>query len=277
MPIMMNDVEIMGDDGNFTPEFKPEMLGEEYKDFKGFENTPDIMSLLKSSADTKIDYGKKLEGVIQKPGENATDQEKEEYRNSLRKELGAPETTEAYEFPIPEGLTQNDDFTKLVKEMFLAEGVPVDSALRMSNKWNEFQLAQKKLMGDAENQQYDTEEKDFKEKHTGDNLITGCRTAAKAIIQFGDESLIKDLTEAKMMETPGDLKKWRDLGIWPSTLTFYERIGRQMKSDLAITDEGDPAKKGGGEPEKGTKEAMVADAFDHPTSKADRERRGLKY
>jgi hypothetical protein len=269
----MNDVEIMSDDGKFTADFKPEMLGEDYKNTKFFETTPNLVTLMKSAADTKAkigEMGKELEKAIQRPGEDATDQEKADYRKSLQKELGAPETVDAYDLPVPEGQKANEEFVNFTKEMFLAEGVPVDSAARMAAKWNEFQAK-------TANDKFVDEAKQYKQSHAGDKLVTGARTAIKAMIQFADADLKALIKETKILDNPADLDELREMGIWPSQLAIWENIGERMKSDAAITNEGEIVAEAAEKPKEGTTEAVVSKAYDHPSSKADRKARGKNW
>jgi hypothetical protein len=84
--------------------------------------------------------------------------------------------------------------------------------------------------------------------------------------------LIKD---NKIMDDPGNLDTWRNMGFTPNHVAFFERVGEAMKSDTAITNEGEPTSIEA--PKEGTQEAVVHKAYDHPTSVAARKARGKTY
>jgi hypothetical protein len=277
MPVMIDDIEVMSDDGKITDSSAIlEALGDDYKDNKSLDGVSDVLMLTKRFLDTKADYGKKLEGVIKKPTENATDQEKADYKKSLKKELGAPETREAYDFEPVEGVERNEGFISRIKDAFVSEGVPVDSASRIVKSLEEFQLETQRTLEAERESQFQDDLKKFQTDHPGDKLIIGSRTAIKAMIQFGNQDLVKALKDNKILDDPGNFDALKKLDIWPSHLLIWEKIGEAMKSDKAITNEGLPSEKEN-EPEKGTTEAVVHKAYDHPTSVADRKARGKNY
>ena len=255
-------------------------LGDDYKDSKALEGVADDVTLAKRFIDTQSKLGQRLEGVIQKPGKDATDEQKAAYEATLKEELGAPKTIEAYESDPVEGVSRSEEMTTFIKQTFLDEGIGVGEYARIMNKLDLYrQEAQKQAILD-ENQKFTEESEKFKSTHSGDKLTTGTRTALKAILQFaGDEQ--KDLTDSikasKILDNPGDLDALRKLGIWPTTIAQWEKIGNLVKSDLAITNEGSPIAAGGDAPAAGTTEALISSVYTHPSSVKDRASRGAKY
>jgi len=255
-------------------------LGDKYKDSKALEGVSDSTMLAKRFIDTQSKLGQRLEGVIQKPGKDATDEEKAQYETTLKKELGAPESIDAYESDPVEGVSRPDEMTTFIKQTFLEEGIAVGSYSRIMNKLDTYRLqAQNQAILD-ENQKFIAESEKFKSTHSGDKLTTGTRTALKAMLQFaGSEE--KDLTDAikasKILDNPGNLDALRKLGIWPSTIERWERIGGLVKSDLAITNEGSPVAAGSKAAAAGTVEGLISSVYTHPSSVKDRASRGKTY
>ena len=280
MPVTINDTVVMTDDGKFTSDFKPEMLGEEYKGNKYLtEKTPDLIALLKSAADSKSALGKKLEHVIQKPGENATDQERAEYETELKEELGAGKATEDYIFE-DNGVEHAEDFIKMLQQMFLDEGTSPAVANRLVAKLDAHYLEGQTTIAAATEQQFQDDVKAYKADHLGNKLITGPRTALKAMLQFANDvqsDLNKEIIDKKVIADPNNFELLRSIGIGIAQLRIWEPIGEAMKSDLAITNEGKPSGLVDVKPKEGTQEAVVHKVYDHETSKADRAARGKSY
>lgn len=271
MPISINDTVVMGDDGKFTSDFKPSMVGDEYADSKFFETTPDLQSLMKAAVDSKSALGKKLDGVIQKPGKNASEEDLAKFKTALQKELGAPDTSEEYEFVPPEGQTHDEEIVKIFKEVFHKHGVPKETANALVEAWDALQASQNEVMVAAQKEAFDTEVVSFKKTHTGDSLTTGTRTAAKAMIQFAGEDFVKQIQETKLIENSTNFEAWAKLGIMPSQVAIWENIGKTMKSDQAITSEGTPDVSNLSEAEQ-----YMEAHYDHPTSVAERKARSSR-
>lgn len=260
----------MGDDGKLTADFSPSMLGDEYADSKFFETTPDIVSLMKAGADSKSALGKKLENIIQIPGEEATDEQKVAYKAELRKASGAPESAEILQFTPPEGRKYDEELIKVFKEKFFEHGISQEVAGDLVATLDTFQMAIEEQTQNQADQAFKTEVEEYTKAHLGDKLVTGPRTAAKAIIEFADDGLRAKVQDAKLIENPGNFKAWREIGITPKQLAIWENVGSKMKSDQAISDEGELA--GGKETEEQVK---IAAQYPHPTSVADRKARGV--
>ena len=255
MAVKINDITIMGDDGKFTPEFNPGMLGEEYKDSKFLETTPDLVSLMKAGIDTKSALGKKLEGHIAPLGENATDDEKAAHRKSLMSGLGTSvEKVEDYGLVKPEDWPENVPFdeenTKVFADFLFGRGWPKEEVQELVSLYNKNAVTK-----------YNDSVKQLKSDWKGDALIKKARTAAKAMVQFGTDELVKVVNEAGLITTPDDFKKWQDLNISAAQIRVWANIGEKMKSDSAIPDEG--SNKGDKKQMKKSKMNLV---YDHSTS-----------
>ena len=275
MPVTINDVEIMTDDGKLTEGFNPSMLGDAYKDSRLFGKARDIVSIMKVAHDSKSslsDATAKLKNAIQKPPDDADETQKTEFRTLLKKELGSPDSIEAYVVKKIKGAEWDPEAQKVFKELCLEEGVPADSFARITEKMDTCRAA-------AENQRYSTESETFKTGHPGDKMVSGLRTALKAIIQFAtpeQKELTDNIRAGKILDNP-DLDAIRELGLMPSILANWEIIGNAMKSDIAITNEGVPADSNKSGPKEGTTEALIADRYNHPSSVKARKDRGLNY
>ncbi|KKL76081.1 hypothetical protein LCGC14_2048460 [marine sediment metagenome] len=268
MPIKMNDVVIIGDDGKFTPEFNPGMLGDEYKDSKFFETTPDVSSLLKVAVDTKRAMGKKLEGHIAPLGENPTDEEKATHRKNLMSGLGTVvEKVEDYALAKPEnwpeGVPYDGESSKHMSTYLLERGWPKEDVQGLVSVYNKMSLERYVAFKRAEQDTFDTEVKELKVDWKGSALIKKTRTAAKAMIQFGTDELIAAMKESGLVTTPDDFTKWQGLNISAAQIRVWNNIGEAMKSDAAITDEG--LTKGD---QKAEQKGKLSKIYDHETSKS---------
>lgn len=113
-------------------------LSEDYKE--KFPELKDVTSIFKSYDNLVTKMG---QNPIVKPKDDATDEAKAEYLNSLRKELGAPENVDAYEFKLAEDLPEGFADEKLLgdmKEVFLEAGIAPESAQKIIDTYFEKQL-----------------------------------------------------------------------------------------------------------------------------------------
>lgn len=101
---------ILADGLNFAPEWYT-ALPEEFQGLaKDAKSIPDVLARLKSARDDIANRGSGLKI----PGEKATDEEKSQFRATLYKHLGVPETPDDYDLSAPEGF---DSDTELIKEI----------------------------------------------------------------------------------------------------------------------------------------------------------------
>jgi len=275
MPVTINDVEVMSDDGKLTEDFSPSMLGDAYKDSKLFTKARDITAIMKVAHDSKSSLSEAtatLKNAIQKPPADATEAQKAEYKTMLKKELGAPDSVAAYVAKKIEGAVWEPEVARVFKDSFFEEGIPADAFARIVEKLDTCRV-------EIENQRFTAESESFKVAHPGDKLITGLRTALKAIIQFAtpeQKEITDKIRDGKMLDNPS-LEAVKSLGLSPSIVSNWESIGNAMKSDVAITNEGVASDLGKNTPREGTAEATIAGTYTHPSSVKSRQERGLAY
>lgn len=82
--------------------------------------------------------------ALKLPGKDATPED----WAAFYKSIGAPETAEAYELPVPEG--EDTGFAKTAAEWFKDAGLLPQQAQALAGKWNEFVTAQKTAAQTAE-------------------------------------------------------------------------------------------------------------------------------
>lgn len=254
-------------------------LGDDYKDSKLLDGVADTTALAKRFMDTKVAYDTKQEGVIQKPGEDATDEQKAEYESALKKELGAGESLNDYTLPDT-GVERSEELIQAIKQAYLDEGISPAAATRMIEKLDGVYTASQKAAAEAAEVEYQNDVKDYQKEHPGDTATTAPRMALKAMLQFAGKhnpALAKSIIDSKILDTPNDFAALRKIGISPAQLRTWEPIAEAMQSDKAITNEGTPTPGTQSGPEPGSKEARLASRYDHPTSVADRKARGAKY
>lgn len=271
MPVSIGETVVMDDAGNFTSDFKPSMIGEDYADSKAFEDVPSLTALLKSHADTKSALGKKLDNVIQRPAKGADDKAVAEYHKGLRKELGSVESIEDFSFTPPDGREHDKNLTDTFKKKFLELGTnPVDANILVET-WDTFQVAAEEAAQSQFDQDFETEVTNFKKTHLGDNLVKGTRTALKAAIEFGDEDFKAKVKESGLIEAPDNFDLWRKLSMTPSDVVFLENVGIKMGSDKAISDQGLAAQT-----DQSKEQKQISLQYDHSTSVQSRKDRGIK-
>ncbi len=269
MPVTIDGNEVVTDDGKFTEHF-----GGDSKELT-LERVPDLGTMKTRYIEATTALSKKMEGVIQKPGEDASDEDKSKYRDMLHAELGAAKSVDDYDLAPAEGVQHDEELVNTFKEFFLSEKVPPDVAKRFVDKYDQFVASRVKTIQDAENAEFEADVKAFKSEHPGDKMTLDTRIAAKAMLLFGPEGLTKAVKEGKMVENSADLEKWRKLDVWPAALAGWTKIGEAMKSDDAITNEGEP--RDTSKPEAGTVASTVSKVYTHPTSVQDRKTRGKDY
>lgn len=261
----VNILEHIDETGNFKDslhEHIPNICGEEFKDSKLFRELGSLKSLFKTCATTKKAYDTKMEGVIKQPAEDASDEEKAEFKSSLHKILGKPDKADDYEFAkpedMPEGLTYDENAEKSFREMFHKHGLSKDTAKEIVDAHNQVTRARFENAVKLQNDAFEKDSTELKGDWKGDSLIENTRMAYRALNEFADDKLKAVLKEAKIYDNAGDLAKWKELNINPYQLRIWANIGRKMKSP-------EPGNEGGA-PQEGIQK-LTTQMYDHPTSK----------
>lgn len=271
MPEKIDFTNALTAEGTFTADFLaqlPTLAGDEHKDTKAFDNIKSVPTLVKAYADSMSLRGKRLENVIQKPAEDASDEQKAEYRTQLLTALsGGVEKAEEYALTAkpedwPEGLPFDAKLMEEYQNFFLEKKWPVGMAQELVSKYHEILLqrvdeqlkAEEKLF----NEQVDARKADWK----GDALTKNTRTAAKAVLQFASTELKELVQKEKLLDTPTDFDKWRNVFISPDQVAVWYNIGKAMRSDEHVGDEGGGHETGGSDKKKAYEKV-----YDHPTSK----------
>lgn len=252
----MSIEEHIGEGGLFTEGFAGEMktaLGKGYEETKFFDDAKDLSSVFKIAIDSRAkisELGEQLKATVNRPGADASDEDKAAYRKTLQKELGASDKLEDYVVGkpdnIPKGLPFNEDAPRGWAQMFMEQGIPVDVAKGiMTAIYDRTIEAHNTKLADAQ-KVFDTEVEEITSKHQPDDLKIMGRQVVSFINLYGSEDVVTDgvtqegmktmTTNAGMFSTPDDFEKWKALGVNPKDFMFMAKIGRE-------TDGGGP--KGG--------------------------------
>ncbi len=236
--------EYIDENGAFTEEFRtdaPGMLGDENKDMD-LSSITSIETLVKAYGDNKAFAGKKLENVIQKPGDNATDDEKVAYRQALGQASGAGEKMEDYEFfhadpkILPEGWDYNPETEKALSALALKHGVSKAFIKEASEIMHNAQFGdyQKAVAGQqaAADKAFNDEANALRvnDKWLGDATPKNLRTVLKTIEDFGSEELKAKVKEAGLYDKASidNLKDWEKAGIPIQNIPFLLNVGMKL-------------------------------------------------
>lgn len=254
MPIQ----DFIDSDGNFTDGFVGEArtaAGEDFKESKVFDDVPCLDTLVKNYAETKKSYGVRMDNVIQKPSDDASDADKATYQQNLLKELGQAEKPEDYDFgskdDLPEGVTFDENMDKAWREFFHSQGWPVSMVSTAGQFMREMQIKQAETEAAETTQRLKTESAALDKDWPGDSGIENNRLAFQAISEFGTDELKKLLADAGINENPTDHERWYKIGFSPAQRRIWANIGQATKKS-ETPGGGEP----GGGPESETKKAI---------------------
>lgn len=256
-------MEGISNEGVFEDSFRtnvlPGYLGDDHKGSKVMDDVPNVGTLIKRFADTKSAFDKKLENVIQKPGESATEDEKSAYRTALAVASGAPVTAAEYEFfkseKLPEGMERNQTMEDRFRTEFFKHKAPKELVKALSQVFEELQIEgfnammaedvkkQEEITATTQKVQDDKIDQLKKGGWTGDAAKVKPRVAFHALKKFntGDPEFIKKLDESKVYDNPEDFAAWKKLGVSAADLERWSVIGEAMGVSVSPTD-----KSGGG-------------------------------
>jgi len=257
---MLDVNEFMNDDGSFIEGADIRSLaGPGHEETKCFDDIKDFSSLVKVHADTKSALGKKLENVIQKPGEKATDDERAAYKTALREGLGAPKSGAEYEFTRPElpaGMQYDEEFESGMRETLAQAGVPKDEAKVIYDAYNTKMIERFNKHAETEAAEIKAGDEKLRAEWPGEKMTVNTRMAYAAMQALGAKAFpelwsgFKDgegkdvpgleqrLKEAVIFDSPGDLDKWRACGVDTSMLKLYSVIGEMMQPGQVLVGDG---------------------------------------
>jgi hypothetical protein len=179
------------------------------------ESSPDVDHLVGRA----LEMRQKLSNAITPPGKDATDEEVASYR----KQIGVPDTADAYEFAMPEGVepTEVDTaFQAAMGEVMHANNVPAGAAKAMAAAYNDFVAKTAEAQVEADKQFAEQSETDLRKAWPGEEFDRNKTFANRAVAQvFGE-----DLEEARHMET----KDGRFFLDHPIVLKAFAAVGREM-------------------------------------------------
>ena len=130
------------------------------------------------------------------PGKDATPED----WAAFYKSIGAPESADAYELPVPEG--EDTGFAKTAAEWFKDAGLLPQQAQALAGKWNEFVAAQKQAAATAESERIKaldsrnkSEESSLKNEWGADHEAN-MELARRAVRQFMPQAKAADVITA---------------------------------------------------------------------------------
>ena len=262
----LNIMEHIGTDGVFTETFKEQALtiaGDEFKDSKILDDIHNLPDLVKSHIHTKTAYGKKLEGVIQIPNENSSDEDRATATAAAQDFLGAAKDAKDYEFPRADGLEYDEEREKIFREFFMSKRTPVGFAKELVEIYNKMQIDQTNAHLATEKAENDTAFAELDKDWPGDSMVENGRTVFNAIMEFGTKDLQDLLKGGKINDDPGNHQKWLDLGFSAAQRRIWHNIGVKMKSAEPV-----PNEEGGTPTGSGKEKPLVGKdgIYNHPTS-----------
>lgn len=245
-------MEFLDAEGNFTDEFRsdlPNHLGEEHAGTKLFDDIKTPSQLAKRFADTKKAFDTKMEGVIRKPGENATDEEIAEYKKTIATESGVPADKDGYEFVRPDaetlakaGIAYDEELENWFRETAFAQGTPKHVAEGFLQAYNEREVG--RLIDDkiAKDAAAELAIKNLETDWPGEVMNVNLRQIFNLVKQVGDADLVKQMNEAKLYENPKQLDKWVALLGNMESVRVWHKLAEMTKGSKML-----PGGGGGGE------------------------------
>lgn len=250
------DHDFFDEEMNITDNFKdqlPALVGDSYKDADGnatkvFDSHTTLPAILKDLVDVHRAYGKKQDNVIQKPGENPSDDDKSNYIKTLAAELGLSKSVEDLKFEhgdIPEGMKIKEAMEAEFKKLVVDGNIPTRYANQVMKWFNGFQAAEFAADKETKLKEFTEASDKYETDFLGDKGIENGRIAFNAISKFNrdDAEMIKMMNESGVYDDPSNLGLWKSIGIMPSDLRSWGLIGEEM--GVSSSPSGDVHKPGG--------------------------------
>lgn len=245
---------------SFRTDVLPGYLGDDHKGSKVMDDVKDVATLVKRFADTKSSHDKKLENVIQKPADDASEEIKAAYRAELATASGAPAAASEYEFfkseKLPDGMERSGELEDKFRTAFFEHKASKALVKALSQIFEEHQVGAFNSLVETDKQEaakradetqktFDTACTAFKTDFPGEKLAAEARIGLETINKFGSEELKKKLKDANIYENAADLTKWRDSGVPLETLRFMIKVGHETL-DASVLGGDTPGGGGGG-------------------------------
>jgi hypothetical protein len=222
-----------------------------------FKRAGSVQQFFRNAVNTKVSHDTKLEGVIQRPPEYASDQQRAEFRKILLKELGAVENPEDYGFSrptLPEGMQYDEAMDKAFSQLFAKIGLPKDMANELRNAFIDSNIRSHNDRVKAENEAFETEVNQFNTKYPGEQAAVMARAAHDILMKKGsddittqDGQVIKGLKtlikEADLYNNPTNFESWRKVGFSPNQLSFLGSFAEETSGGRNLPGQGGPGGK----------------------------------
>lgn len=163
---------------------------------------------------------------IVRPGKDATDEERDAYVATLRREMGIPESASDYKVDLPEEYVADENAQEWVQsflELMHKHGAPTQAAAAAINMYHEMgELAAKAVTEQAARNLAEGEVKLRRE--WGNDFDPNKAIATAAFAKFADDDLVQmqALTGKELGEALGDKR----LGDHPAWLRLFATVGR---------------------------------------------------
>ena len=232
---------MIAEDGSFTPEFHaqvPGILGDEFKDFKGFEKYKTFGDFLKGAAHAQRQVGQKTEGMVKVPGEKATPEEIAAFRAAV----GVPESADKYDTGRDPAKQYDKEGEAAFRKFAHEQGIGGKQFTALMKFFDAYEDGLMAKAAEQEKKAGEAATTEFNQKH-GAQAETVKRQAGDAMVKLGFDKVIDKFEGLK--NDPG-LIDW-----------FHEQAKKMLPGDFHEASSPPPSSGG------------LAAVYDHPTSKRD--------
>lgn len=210
-----NKAVATGEKPTYTEQFKGEL-----KNSDAFNDLPSLDDL----GNAYITMKGSLDGAVIKPGENATDEERATYDKAVAEMRGIPESPDAYDLKIPEGMEVNEEVLKATKETYHKRGYTNEQAQALVDDAAEAFKGQKEATEKYEAELTEKEGKVLAETY-GDSLKEVRALAERSALQFGGEDFKTFLKDSGMENSPPMVRLLSNI----AKVVSEDRIGTEQE------------------------------------------------
>ncbi len=243
---------IFGEDGTFTDEGRKALIsgaGEGHAETKMFGDIKNLAGLAKVAADSNAAASRKLDNVIEIPGDDADDATKSAYHARLATAAGAPTEAAGYEFHKPEKMPEGMEYDQAAEDLarvfffenkFSKAQVVALTKFNADGKIAQFAAMAEQATTDAaadadEKQKALTEGYDkLKTDWPGEKLPENNRIALAAINIFGDKDLKAKLKAADIYTNATNDTAWEEAGVPVKTRRLFHQVGLRTLDAKAL-------------------------------------------